>query len=109
MFHNILLDLDEVNGRVVFLQPLLFFDDCRPSNGKTGLATLYDFSADYQCRYDVSVALYFGWAQGHGVIKAIYPADSNGAWAPGTQQLLLAATLIEIAERPASRSCASSR
>ena len=30
-------------------------------------------------RYGVSIGLYFGYAQGHDVIKAIYPADSNGA------------------------------
>ena len=60
-------------------QPWTFGFSGRPSNGKTGLAALYDISADYKWRYGVSLGLYFGYAQGHDVIKAIYPTDPNGA------------------------------
>jgi hypothetical protein len=60
-------------------QPWTFGFSGRPSNGNNGLATLYDISADYKWRYGISLGLYFGYAQGHDVIKAIYPANSNGA------------------------------
>jgi predicted heme/steroid binding protein len=60
-------------------QPWTFGYSGRPSNGKSGLATLYDISGDYKWRYGISLGLYFGYAQGHDVIKAIYPANSNGA------------------------------
>jgi hypothetical protein len=60
-------------------QPWTFGFNGRPSNGKTGLAALYDISADYKWRHGISLGLYFGYAQGHDVIKAIYPTDSNGA------------------------------
>jgi Alginate export len=60
-------------------QPWTFGFQGRPSNGATYLATLYDISGDYKWRYGISVGLYFGYAQGGQVIKAIYPANSNGA------------------------------
>ena len=43
------------------------------------LANLYDISGDYNFKHGISLGLYFGWAQGGQVIKAIYPANSNGA------------------------------
>jgi hypothetical protein len=105
MFRNILLDLDEVNGRVVFLQPLLFLDYCRPSNGKTGPAALYGISADHKWRYDVSIALYFGYAQGTLHSKPSTCQQQRRSGLPRTQLPLLASTLIESAERPARRGC----
>ena len=60
-------------------QPWTFGFSGRPSNGNTGLATLYDISGDYKWRYGISVGLYFGYAVGGPVIKKIYPENSNGA------------------------------
>ena len=60
-------------------QPWTFGFQGRPSNGHTGLATLYDLSGDYNFKHGLSLGLYFGYAVGGPVIKAIYPKDSNGA------------------------------
>jgi hypothetical protein len=61
-------------------QPWTFGFQGRPSsNGATGLATLYDISGDYKWKHGISLGLYFGYAQGGPVIKAIYPANANGA------------------------------
>jgi hypothetical protein len=60
-------------------QPWTFGFSGRPSNGNTGLATLYDISGDYKWRHGISLGLYFGYAQGGPVIKKIYPANANGA------------------------------
>jgi hypothetical protein len=60
-------------------QPWTFGFQGRPSNGHAGLATLIDTSGDYKWRYGVSFTLYFGYAIGGDVIKAIYLANSNGA------------------------------
>ncbi len=59
-------------------QPWTFGFQGRPSNGETGLATLYDISGDYKWKHGISLGLYFGYAEGGPVIKAIYPANSNG-------------------------------
>ena len=60
-------------------QPWTFGYIGRPSNGHTDLATLYDISGDYKWKYGISVGLYFGYAVGGPVIKAIYPTNPNGA------------------------------
>ena len=60
-------------------QPWTFGFQGRPSNGHTKLANLYDMSADYKFGHGVSATLYFGWAQGGQVIKAIFPTNSDGA------------------------------
>ena len=60
-------------------QPWTFGFQGRPSNGHTGLATLYDISGDYNWKHGVSIGLYFGYAVGGPVIKAIYPQNGNGA------------------------------
>jgi hypothetical protein len=60
-------------------QPWTFGFSGRPSNGNTGLATLYDISSDYKWRHGISLGLYFGYAVGGPVIKKIYPENSNGA------------------------------
>ncbi|MBI4265800.1 MAG: alginate export family protein [Acidobacteria bacterium] len=48
----------------------------RPSNGRTGLATLSDVSGDYRVNGYASVAVYYGRAAGRSVTDAIY---ANGA------------------------------
>jgi hypothetical protein len=59
-------------------QPWTFGFQGRPSNGHTGLATLYDISGDYDWHHGITTTLYFGYAVGGPVIKAIYPKDGNG-------------------------------
>ncbi|HEX4810167.1 MAG TPA: alginate export family protein [Bryobacteraceae bacterium] len=58
-------------------QPWTFGFTGRPSNGKTGLANLYDSSVDYAFTRAASVSFYYGYAQGGDVIKAIYK-NPNG-------------------------------
>jgi hypothetical protein len=58
-------------------QPWTFGFNSRPSNGHTGLATLYDISADYQWPHGVSTGLYFGYARGGQVVASIFPEDKN--------------------------------
>lgn len=58
-------------------QPWTFGYQGRPSNGKTDLANLYDSSVDYAFNKAASIGLYYGYAQGGDVIKAIYK-DANG-------------------------------
>jgi hypothetical protein len=60
-------------------QPWTFGYQGRPSNGHTGLATLYDISGDYNWGHGIATTLYYGYAVGGAVIKAIYPKDSNGS------------------------------
>ena len=59
-------------------QPWTFGYNGRPSNGATGLATLYDISADYQWTRGLATGLYFGYARGGAVVEHIFPGDSNG-------------------------------
>ncbi len=54
-------------------QPWTFGFVGRPSNGKSGLATLYDTSADFQLNRVTTLGLYYGYAQGGAVIASIYP------------------------------------
>lgn len=61
-------------------QPWTFGFNGRPSNGATGLATLYDISADYQWVHGVSTGLYFGYARGGAVIEHIFPEDKNSTF-----------------------------
>ena len=58
-------------------QPWTFGFSGRPSNGATGLATLYDISADYQCTRAVSLGLYYAYARGGAVVAHIFPGDRN--------------------------------
>ena len=58
-------------------QPWTFGYNGRPSNGKTGLATLYDISADYQWTRALATGLYFAYARGGAVAAHIFPGDSN--------------------------------
>jgi hypothetical protein len=58
-------------------QPWTFGFNGRPSNGATGLATLYDVSWDYQLTRAFSLGLYYGYARGGEVIQKIFPVDHN--------------------------------
>ncbi len=66
-------------------QPWSFGFTGRPSNGATSLARLYDTSADYQINRDLSLGLYYGYAQGGAVIQRLFtgsgsPDQSNGSF-----------------------------
>lgn len=58
-------------------QPWSFGFTGRPSNGQTGLARVYDTSADFQMNRAVSLGLYFGYAQGGPVIQRIFAGASS--------------------------------
>jgi hypothetical protein len=58
-------------------QPWTFGYTGRPSNGQTGLATLYDVSADYVANAHLSIGAYYGHAAGKLVIESIYPNGKN--------------------------------
>jgi hypothetical protein len=58
-------------------QPWTFGFNGRPSNGATGLATLYDVSWDYQLTRALSLGLYYGYARGGAVMQKIFPVDHN--------------------------------
>jgi hypothetical protein len=58
-------------------QPGTFGFTGRPSSGHTGLATLYDASADYRVTAHVALALYYGYAAGLPVTEAIYSTGDS--------------------------------
>ncbi len=58
-------------------QPWTFGYTGRPSNGQSGLATLYDTSADFSVNRHFSIGAYYGYAAGKLVVQAIYPAGKN--------------------------------
>ena len=60
-------------------QPWTFGFNSRPSNGYTGLATLYDISTDYQWTRGISTGVYYGYARGGEVIRHIFPSDPDGS------------------------------
>ncbi len=57
-------------------QPWTFGFNGRPSNGYTGLATLYDISADYQLTRGLGLGVYFGYARGGAVMEHIFPSNT---------------------------------
>ena len=59
-------------------QPGTFGFSGRPSNGKTGLATLYDVGGDITLNAHVALNLYYAYARSGDVARAIFPT-SNGA------------------------------
>lgn len=61
-------------------QPWTFGYTGRPSNGQTGLATLFDISADYNINQHLTVGAYAARADGKLVAEAIYPRDKNAAF-----------------------------
>lgn len=50
----------------------------RPSNGRAGLATLVDVSADFRINSRWTISGYAGQAMAGGVLQTIYPRESNG-------------------------------
>ena len=58
-------------------QPWTFGFNGRPANGSTGLATLYDISADLQATRALGLGVYFGYARGGAVVQHIFPGNSN--------------------------------
>ena len=58
-------------------QPSTFGYTGRPSNGQSGLATLYDVSGDYALNGHVGLGVYYGYAAGKPVTQAIYPDGGN--------------------------------
>jgi hypothetical protein len=58
-------------------QPWTFGYTGRPSNGQSGLATLYDISTDTSVNAHLSIGTYYGRAQGKLVLQAIYPQGKN--------------------------------
>jgi Alginate export len=53
-------------------QPWTFGYTGRPSNGHSGLATLYDVSADWRLNTRLSTSFYYGHAEGSSAIAATY-------------------------------------
>jgi hypothetical protein len=64
------------SGGGVF-QPWTFGYTGRASNGQSGLATLYDVSADFNVNSHVAIGTYYGHAAGKMVVQAIYPNGKN--------------------------------
>ena len=64
-------------------QPSTFGFAGRPSNGQTGLATLYDVSGDYRINGYASFTLYYGHAWSRPVTEAIYPSGSKADFGYG--------------------------
>jgi hypothetical protein len=58
-------------------QPWTFGYTGRASNGQTGLATLFDGSADYNVNRHASIGIYYGHAAGKLVVESIYPNGKN--------------------------------
>lgn len=59
-------------------QPWGFGYQARPGTEARSLANLYDLSADVTWNTHVAVTLYYGFAQGHSVVRSIYPRESSG-------------------------------
>jgi hypothetical protein len=58
-------------------QPWTFGYTGRPSNGQSGLATLFDISADYNVNAHAAVGVYYGHAAGKLVVQSVYPNGRN--------------------------------
>ena len=58
-------------------QPWTFGFTGRPSNGQSGLATLFDVNADYNFNAHASFGVYYGHAAGKAVVQSIYPNGRN--------------------------------
>ncbi len=59
-------------------QPWTFGYQGRATNGATSLANLYDVNVDFAVSPHVSIAPYYGYAQGKAVIQSIYPKGKDG-------------------------------
>ena len=58
-------------------QPATFGFTGRPSNGQSGLATLFDVSGDYALNGHLGLGVYYGYAAGKPVTQAIYPTSDS--------------------------------
>jgi len=58
-------------------QPWTFGYTGRPSNGKSGLATLFDLSADYNFNAYVSAGFYYSHAAGRSIVQSIFSNGGN--------------------------------
>jgi hypothetical protein len=58
-------------------QPWTFGYTGRPSNGQSGLATLFDVSADYNVNPHASLGVYYGHAAGKTVAQSVYPRGKS--------------------------------
>ena len=58
-------------------QPWTFGYTGRPSNGRSGLATLFDAGADYNVGAHASIGVYFGRAAGKLAVGSIYPGGRH--------------------------------
>jgi hypothetical protein len=58
-------------------QPWTFGYTGRPSNGHSGMATLFDVSADYNVNAHASAGVYFGHAAGKLAVQSTYPNGRN--------------------------------
>ena len=61
-------------------QPWTFGYTGRTSNGQSGLATLYDLSADYNVNGHVAIGTYYGRAAGKLMLQSIYPQGKNASF-----------------------------
>ena len=68
-------------------QPSTFGYTGRPSNGHSGLATLYDASADYGVNARLSIGACYSLASGKLVTQSIYPNGTDAHF--GYVELLL--------------------
>ena len=59
-------------------QPWTFGYNGRGVSGQRSLGNLYDASVEYRMNRRVTLAAYFGHAQGRAVMRQIYPAGANG-------------------------------
>ena len=60
-------------------QPATFGYIGQPADGRRGLATLYDMSADMAVSPRVSVAGYYGYAAGGSASAVNYPTGNNAS------------------------------
>ncbi|MCW5980013.1 MAG: alginate export family protein [Bryobacteraceae bacterium] len=52
----------------------------RAASGRSGLATLYDLSADWAATAQVTVGAYYGFARGQSAMRSIYPRGGNAQY-----------------------------
>jgi hypothetical protein len=60
-------------------QPWTFGYTGRATGGAKSLANLYDTSAEYRVRSNITLTAYVGYADGRALTKSIYPNGKNGA------------------------------
>lgn len=79
-FHGLRLanrrDLWYIGGGA--FQPWTFGYQTRATNGARSLANLYDLSMDWTVNRVMALTLYYGYAQGRAVTRAIYPRGPSG-------------------------------